>query len=230
MNALISPSVFFGSALTIAFYALGYCLKRRFKLAVLNPILIGVICVIGFLTATDIDYEVYAEGAGYLSYFLTPATVCLALPLYEKLHLLKKHWKAVCAGLVSGVLVSLICTLLLCKAMRLSPELYATLLPKSITSAIGLGVSEELGGIPSLTVACIILSGIFGSITCESVFKLFRIHSPIAKGLAIGASSHAIGTARAIELGRTEAAMSSLALVVCGLITVVLAPLFYNLL
>lgn len=230
MNTFLSGSVFFGSALTIACYAIGYGLKKRYKLAVLNPILIGVIAVIGFLTAADIEYATYFEGAQHISYFLTPATVCLALPLYEKLHLLKKHWKAVCAGLIGGVLVSLVSTLLLCKLMKLSPELYATLLPKSITSAIGLGVSEELGGIPSLTVACIILSGIFGSITCESLFKLLRVHSPIAKGLAIGASSHAIGTARAIELGRTEAAMSSLALVVCGLITVVLAPVFYNLL
>ena len=230
MTAFLSDSMFFGAVITIAFYALGLALKKRFKLAVFNPILIGVICVIAVLLITDTDYAVYKQSADTISWFLTPATVCLALPLYEKLHLLKKHWKAVCAGLLCGVLTSMVCVFALCLVMKLSPELYATLLPKSITSAIGMGVSEELGGVPALTVACIILSGIFGSITCEGVFRLLRIHSPIAKGIAIGASAHAIGTAKAIELGQTEAAMSSLALAVCGLITVPLAPLFHALL
>jgi len=228
MTAFLSDSMFFGAVITLAFYSLGLALKKRFRLAVFNPILIGVICVIALLLLTDTDYAVYKQSADTISWFLTPATVCLALPLYEKLHLLKKHWKALCAGLLCGVLVSLACVFLLCWLMKLSPQMYATLLPKSITSAIGMGVSEELGGVPSLTVACIILSGIFGSITCETVFKIARIHSPIARGVAIGASSHAIGTAKAIELGQTEAAMSSLALVVCGLITVPLAPLFYG--
>ena len=227
MTAFLSDSMFFGAVLTIACYSFGLMLKKRFKLAILNPILIGVICVIAVLLLTGTDYAVYKQSADTISWFLTPATVCLALPLYEKLQLLKKHWKAVCAGLACGVLTSLVCVYLLCLLMKLSPEMYATLLPKSITSAIGMGVSEELGGVPALTVACIILSGIFGSITCESVFKLLRIHSPIAKGVAIGASSHAIGTAKAIELGQTEAAMSSLALAVCGLITVPLAPIFH---
>ena len=230
MTAFLSDSLFFGAVITIAFYALGLALKKRFKLAVFNPLLIGVICVIAVLLITDTEYAVYKQSADMISWFLTPATVCLALPLYEKLHLLKKHWKAVCAGLLCGVLVSLACVYALCLVMKLSPELYATLLPKSITSAIGMGVSEELGGVPALTVACIILSGIFGSITCEGVFRLLHIHSPIAKGVAIGASAHAIGTAKAMELGQVEGAMSSLALAVCGLITVPLAPLFHALL
>lgn len=230
MTAFLESSVFFGALLTLAGYGLGLFLKKRFRLAIFNPILIGVICVIGVLVTADIEYASYQKGAECISWFLTPATVCLALPLYERLQLLKKHWKAVCVGLLAGVITSLACVVLLCKVMKLSPELCATLLPKSITSAFGMSLAQEMGGVPSLTVAAIILSGIFGSITCETVFRIVHIHSPIAKGLAIGAASHAIGTGRAIELGKTEAAMSSLALVVCGLITVPLAPLFLKLL
>jgi len=228
MTAFLSDSVFFGAVLTIACYALGLLLRKRFRLAIFNPILIGVLCVIGVLSLTGVPYPAYFESANHLSWFLTPATVCLALPLYDRLKLLKRCWKAALAGMAAGAVTSLLCIWALCMLMQLPKELYATLLPKSITSAIGVGVSEELGGIPALTVAAIILSGIFGSITAEGVFKLCRIHSPIARGLAIGVSSHAIGTAKAVELGPTEAAMSSLALVVCGLITVVLAPIFYT--
>lgn len=229
MTIFLGDSLFFGALITIACYAVGLLLRRRFKLAILNPTLISVLLVIGILSATGVSYETYMQGADKISYFLTPATVCLALPLYEKLNLLKKSWKAVAVGLLCGVLTSLVCILLLCLVMKLPKEIYATLLPKSITSAIGMDVSVELGGVGSLTVASIILSGIFGSITAEWVFRVMRIHSPVAKGLAIGASSHAMGTAKAVEMGRTEGAMSSLALVVCGLLTVMLAPVFYGL-
>ncbi len=229
MTIFLRDSLFFGALITIACYAVGLLLRRRFKLAILNPTLISVLLVIGILSATGVSYETYMQGADKISYFLTPATVCLALPLYEKLNLLKKSWKAVAVGLLCGVLTSLVCILLLCLVMKLPKEIYATLLPKSITSAIGMDVSVELGGVGSLTVASIILSGIFGSITAEWVFRVMRIHSPVAKGLAIGASSHAMGTAKAVEMGRTEGAMSSLALVVCGLLTVMLAPVFYGL-
>ena len=228
MTAFLSESLFFGAALTIACYFIGTLLRRHFKLAILNPTLLCVLMVIAVLCATGVSYEGYMKGAGMLSCFLTPATVCFALPLYDKLSLLKKCWKAVVIGLIAGVLTSLVCILLLCVIMKLPKEIYATLLPKSITSAIGMDVSVELGGVGSLTVASIILSGVFGSISAEWVFRIARVHSPVAKGLAIGASSHAIGTAKAVEMGKTEGAMSSLALVVCGLVTVVLAPIFYG--
>lgn len=230
MNAFLANSLFFGAMLTIACYAIGLMLKKRFKLAILNPVLISVICVIGVLCVCDVEYEAYKKSADVISYFLTPATVCLALPLYDKLFLLKKYWKAVCVSLLGGVVTSLGSVVILCKLMSLSPELCATLLPNSITTAVGMNLAQEMGGIASMAAACIILTGIFGSITCEWIFKLLRIHSPVAKGLAIGAASHAIGTSRALELGITEAAMSSLALAVCGLLTVLLAPLFLRLL
>lgn len=230
MSAFLSDSVFFGALLTIVCYAVGLLLKKRFRLAIFNPVLIGVIGVIGVLSACDVEYEAYQQSAQIISYFLTPATVCLALPLYEKLFLLKKYWKIVCLSLLGGVATSLGSVVVLCRLLNLSSEICATLLPNSITTAVGIGLTQEMGGIAPMAAACIILTGIFGSITCEWLFKLLRIHSPIAKGLAIGAASHAIGTSRALELGVTEAAMSSLALAVCGLITVPLAPLFLNLL
>lgn len=230
MNALFSQSMFFGAVLTIACYAIGLALKKRFRLALFNPVLISVICVMGVLLVCDIEYESYQKSSNVISWFLTPATVCLAIPLHEKLFLLKKYWKAVCISLLGGVVTSLGCVLILCKVMKLSAEMCATLLPNSITTAVGMSLAQEMGGISSLAAACIILTGIFGSIVCEWLFKLLRVRSPIAKGLAIGAASHAIGTSRALEMGITEAAMSSLALAVCGLITVPLAPLFLKLL
>ena len=175
-----------------------------------------------------VDYEVYNEGAKYLSYLLTPATVCLAIPLYEQWLLLKKHFLAVFLGILAGVLTSLLTVFVLAKGFGLSHKEYVTLLPKSITTAIGMGVSEELGGYVTITVAVIIIPGVVGNMIGELVCKLFRITEPISKGLAFGASSHAIGTAKAIELGEVEGAMSGLAIAVSGILTVCLVPLVAN--
>ena len=172
------------------------------------------------------DYDTYNQSGQYISYLLTPATVCLAVPLYQQMELLKKNLKAVVIGIVSGVLASLVSVLILAKLFRLSHEQYVTLLPKSITTAIGMGVSEELGGIVTITVAVIIITGVLGNMFAEYICKLFRIKSPISRGLAIGTASHAVGTARAMELGEVEGAMSSLAIVVCGLCTVIGASIF----
>ena len=161
-----------------------------------------------------------------MSYLLTPATVCLAVPLYEQLALLKKHLTAVICGIVAGVLASMVGVLICALVFGLEHELYVTLLPKSITTAIGMGVSEELGGIVTITVATIIVTGILGSVIADGVFALFRIEEPVARGLALGNASHAIGTAKAMEMGQVEGAMSGLAVAVAGLLTVVTASVF----
>ena len=158
------------------------------------------------------------------------ATVCLAVPLYEQLSLLKKNFKAVAAGIFSGVLASLVSVLGLSALFGLNHEQYVTLLPKSITTAIGMGISEELGGIVTITVASIIITGILGNVIAEFVCKVFKIHHPIAKGLALGTASHAIGTAKAMEMGPIEGAMSSLAIAVAGLLTVIGASVFAGML
>ena len=226
MKAFLSDSVFWGAVLSLLGYEAGLLLKRKFKMAVFNPLLIGVICVMGVLAVGHIDSDSYYEGGRYISYLLTPATVCLAVPLYEQMGLLKKNLKAVAAGLISGVLASLVSVFLLAKLFGLNHAQYVTLLPKSITTAIGMGVSEELGGIVTITVAVIIITGILGNMIGEVIFKIFRIQEPVAKGLSLGAASHAIGTAKAMELGPVEGAMSSLAIAVAGLLTVIGASVF----
>ncbi len=225
----VEQSVFFGVSLSLAAYGLGVVLQKRFRLALFNPLLIAVVVTIAVLLSAHIDYDIYYEGAKYLSYLLTPATVCLAVPLYEKLALLRRNWKAILAGIVSGVLTTLMSVLVLSRAFSLTHEEYVTLLPKSITTAIGMGVSEELGGYVTLTVAMIIVTGILGNVTAVAVCRLFRITEPIARGVAIGSSAHALGTAKAIEIGEVEGAMSGLSIVVAGLLTVVGASVFAQL-
>ena len=201
-------------------------MKKKLKSPLCNPLLISIVFVVIVLSIFRIDYNDYYEGGKYLSYLLTPATVCLAVPLYQQLELLKKNWIAVMTAIVSGVLSSLVTVFLMSKLFGFTHEQYVTLLPKSITTAIGMGVSEKLGGIVTVTVIIIIVTGILGNVIAESVFKLLRIQEPIARGLALGTSSHAIGTAKAMELGEIEGAMSSLSIVVSGILTVIAASLF----
>jgi predicted murein hydrolase (TIGR00659 family) len=225
----LSSSVYFGLFLSLLAYFLGIQLKKKFKISILNPLLVSIVLVIVFLVIFNIDYEDYNKGGRYISYFLTPATVCLAIPLYQQLHLLKDNFKAVMMGILSGVLASLVSIFVFSLLFRFSRELYITMLPKSITTAIGMAVSEELGGITTITVAVIVLTGIIGNVAGEKICKIFKINNPIAVGLAFGTSSHAIGTSKALELGEVQGAMSSLSIAVSGLITVVLAPVFANL-
>lgn len=222
----LTGSVYFGVAISIAAYLLGTALGKKLKPAIFNPLLISILAVIAVLVIARIDYAVYYAGAKYLTFFLTPATVCLAVPLYEKFDQLKKNRRAIFIGVLSGVATSLCSALVMAFLFRLSHEEYVTLLPKSITTAIGMGVSEELGGYVSLTVAVIILTGIIGNIFAPFLLRVFGIRHPIAKGIAIGTSSHVIGTAKAMELGETEGAMSSLSIVVSGLLTVIGASIF----
>ena len=228
LNEFFEISAFAGVTLSLLAYALGMFLKRKTHLGIFNPLLVSIAVTIVVLLIADVDYDTYNKGASYLSWFLTPATVCLAIPLYEQIELLKTHWKAVIAGILSGVLTSLVTVFVLSKIMSLSHNEYVTMLPKSITTAIGMGVSEELGGYVTITVAVIIVTGVLGNILADFICKIFRITEPIAKGLAIGSASHAIGTAKAMEMGEIEGAMSSLSIAVAGIITVVGASIFAN--
>lgn len=226
MKEILCNSAYFGVTVSLIGYGAGIMLKKKFKYAFLNPLLISTIFVIGVVMLCGVDYESYENSAQYLSYLLTPATVCLAVPLYQQMTLLKKNLAAVACGILAGVLASLGSVLLLAFLFGLEHDVYVTLLPKSITTAIGMGVSEELGGLVTITVAVIIVTGVIGNVIGEAVCKLFRIYEPIAKGLALGTSSHAIGTAKALEMGEVEGAMSSLAIAVAGLLTVIGASVF----
>ncbi len=229
MQEFFETSAFAGVTISLLSYMLGIWLKKKFKSGIFNPLLVSVIATILVLVVCHVDYESYNAGAKYLSWFLTPATVCLAIPLYEQLELLKANWKAVVAGIVSGVFTSLVVVFLMALLFQLEHQEYVTLLPKSITTAIGMGVSEELGGHVTITVAVIVVTGVLGNILAEAVCKIFKIHEPIAKGIAIGSSSHAIGTAKAMEMGDVEGAMSSLSIAVAGILTVLGASIFAGL-
>ena len=226
MNQMIINSTTIGVVISVMGYELGLLLKRKFKSAIFNPLLISIIFVICCLLLFRVDYDNYNKSAQYLSYLLTPATVCLAIPLYQQIKLLKENVVAIFAGIISGVLTSLVFIFVFALIFNFGHEEYVTLLPKSITTAIGMGVSEELGGIVTITVAVIIVTGILGNMIGETVCKVFHIEEPVAKGLSLGAASHAIGTARAMEMGPVEGAMSSLAIAVAGLLTVVGASVF----
>ena len=226
MTDFCNNSVYFGVAVSLVGYVIGVQLKKKFKLAVLNPLMISIIFVVGVVLLFKLDYPSYKKQAEILNYLLTPATIALAIPLYQQLSLLRKNLLAVICGIISGVFASMSSVLAMSVLFSLSHEDFVTLLPKSITTAIGMGVSEELGGIQTITVAVIIVTGVLGNVIGEGVCKLFRITEPISRGLALGTAAHAIGTAKALDMGEIEGAMSSLSIAVSGLLTVVFASFY----
>lgn len=226
MRDFLTSSVFMAVTISLLGYEMGSFLKRKTGLAILNPLLVAIAVVIVLLLLFHVDYEVYEEGSEILSYLLTPATVALAVPLHRQMHLLKKNGVAICAGVLAGVVTSLASTLLIAVVFQMTHEEYVTFLPKSITTAIGMGMSEEMGGIVTITVAVIVVTGIVGNVMGEWVCRIFHIRERIAVGLALGTSAHVIGTTKAMELGDVEGAMSSLAIVLAGILTVLGANVF----
>lgn len=229
MSNFLSNSIFFGVLLCLLSYQAGVFLRQKTKIAAFNPLLISIIIVIFVLVIFNIKFEDFYKGSKYISFLLTPATVALAIPLYSKLTLLKSNFKAIMSGLIAGVLTSLISIFVMSLLFGLSHENYVSMLPKSITTAIGIGVSEELGGVSTITTAVIIVTGVFGNVSADIVYKIFNITNPIAKGIGLGSSAHAIGTSKALEMGETEGAMSSLSIAVAGIITVIFASFFAKL-
>ena len=230
MNAFWQTSTFFGIFVTLFFYGTGLALKQKAKHPLVNPMLLAILFTIAFLKIFNIEYAAYNHSAKYISYLMTPATICLAVPLYRQLDTLKKNFKAVMYGIASSVIVTMVSVLAFSRFFGLSRAAYVTMLPKSITTPIGIGVAEELGGYVAITVASIVISGILGNLFAESVCRLFGIYEPIAKGIAIGCSSHALGTVKALEMGEVEGAMSSLSIALAGILTVFVASVFATLL
>ena len=217
-----------GVLATLAAYAAGVWVNRKTGKALFNPLLMGSIFMIVFLSCFGVPYADYKSSAQPVSWLLMPATVSLAIPLYEKWDLLKENAAAIIAGISVGTLVSLGSALALAVAMDLTREQYVTLLPKSVTTAISMDVAAELGGIAALTGAIVILTGIAGNLLAETVCKVFHITDPIAKGVGIGTSAHAVGTSKALQMGEVEGAMSGLSIAVAGVLTAVLCPVFVN--
>lgn len=224
MNELISLSAAWGALLTIGAFALGAALNRRTGKAWCNPLLLGSLFVIVFLSAFGIPYAEYKASAAPVSYLLLPATISLAVPLYEKWETLKNNFLAIMAGILAGTLTSLVSITAMAWVLKLSRCQAVSLLPKSVTTAIGMDVAAELGGMAALAGAVIVLTGIVGNLMAEWVCKVFRITDPMSKGIGIGTASHAIGTSKALQLGQVEGAMSGLAIAVAGVLTAFAAP------
>lgn len=225
MIDFLSRSSTWGVAITLTAFALGTLLHRKTKAAWCNPLLLGSILIIVLLSTLDIPYSSYRDSTNPMTWLLFPATVSLAIPLHEQWLLLKRNTVAILGGITAGVVTSVGSILLLAVVFSLEPTYTISLLPKSVTTAVGVDVASELGGLTALTTAVIVLTGIVGNLLAVGWCKLFRITEPIAKGIAIGTSSHAMGTAKALEMGQIEGAMSSLSISVAGILTAIVCPI-----
>ena len=219
---------FFGIVMTIVAYETGVFCSRKFKLAICNPMLIASILLIGFLLLTGVSLETYNIGGDYISIFLAPATAVLAVPLYTQLDNLKKNIIPIVIGIFTGCIVSFALVSLCVFIFEIDVVLHYSLLPKSITIPMGMELSRIIGGIPSITIASIVITGITGGVVAPIVCKVCKIKHPVAQGIAIGTSAHAIGTAKALEMGEVQGAMSSLAIGVCGVFTTILTPILLH--
>lgn len=225
MNEILTESVYFGLAAALGFYWLAVWIGTKIRSNLYNPLLVSCIFIIITLLLFNVDYKTFDNGAKYLTYLLTPTTVCLAVPMYKQLKILKENFVAIFVAILAGAVACAFTVLAMCIMLDLDSQLYRSLLPKSITTAIALGVSGEIGGIVSVTSLCVAISGLCGGILASAIFKVFNINDPVAQGLAIGNASHAVGTSRAFEIGEVQGAMSSLSIVVAGIMTVMIAPL-----
>ena len=215
----------FPLVLTLGSFQIGRWCQKKTGSALCNPLLIATVICVAVLLLTGFDVQVYQAGTAGISWLLTPATVCLAVPLYEQLKVLKSHLKAIFVGILAGSVASFLCVLLLCRLFAMDHTMTVSMLPKSITTAIGVILSEDAGGIPALTAAAIILTGIVGNLAGSALCKLLKITHPVAQGVGFGTASHVIGTSRAGELDPLAGAVSSLSLAVAGILTAVAFPM-----
>ena len=223
MNAIIN-SPLFGILLTLVAFEIGVLISQKFKYSFLNPLLIGNILIVGFLLITGVSLESYNVGGDYISVMLSPATVVLAVPLYRQIQKLRQFWKPILAGIFAGSITAMTCVIVAGKLLGLTKVLTLSLLPKSVTIPMGSVISEQIGGIPSVTIIAITVTGITGAVTAPAVCRFCRIKHKVAQGIAIGTASHALGTTKAMEMGEVQGAMSGLAIGIAGLFTAIVAP------
>lgn len=226
MTELFTSSTYFCVALTLIAFGFGSLCQKKWKLAILNPILIGAAVVMLVLGILDVPNAVYQQGCQVLSFLLTPATICLAISFYQQFQELKKQLPAVFAGVAAGTVCSIGLVYLLCQLFDFDRALTMALLPKSITTAIGVALSEEIGGISAVTTAAIAITGIIGNMLGPTLCKLLHLKDEVAQGVAFGTASHVIGTSKAVELGHLTGAVSSLSLTLAGMITAIVLSFF----
>lgn len=220
----------FGVSITIITFLIGKYINEKTKMAVFNPILISAAIIIGFLLLFDIDYETYNLGGSIISFFIAPATVVLAVPLYKNIKLLKKRWLPILIGITVGSIAGLITIFVMSRLLDIDYTVMVSMFPKSTTTAISMEIAEQIGGLSTLAALFTAVAGISGNIMSEYIFKIFGINSKISRGVALGTSSHALGTAKAMEMGEVEGALSSLSITIAGLVSVFLIPWFVNIL
>lgn len=219
----------FGLVTILAFYNIGLFIQKKAKKPIFNGLLICIILIILFLKITNIPYENFKIGADIMNFMLGPVTVVLAVPLYRQFDLFKKHLKEILIGILVGVVTSFIIITIIGKLTLTNNEIVYSILPKSITTPMGISLVNALGGVESITVVCIIATGIFGNILGDLVLKIGKIKHPVSKGIALGTAAHAMGTSKALEMGEVEGAMSSLSIGISGVLTVMLVPILMNL-
>ncbi len=215
----------FGIIITILFFNIGIYIQKKTKKPIFNPLLIAILGIILFLSITKIPYESYKLGGDIINLFLGPVTIVLAVPLYKQFNLFKKYLLEILIGISCGVVVSFISIKLIGYFTNANIDIINSLIPKSITTPMGISLSKMLNGIEAITVVSIILTGILGAIISPIVFKIGKINHPVAKGIALGTSAHALGTTKALEMGEVEGAMSGLSIGISGIITVILIPI-----
>ncbi|MDU5107174.1 LrgB family protein [Clostridium sp.] len=227
---ILTENILFGIIISLLAFEAGLLIYKKTKFPLFNPLLIAIALVISFLLIFKIDVDVYNKGGQFINMFLGPATVVLAVPLYKQFHLLKKHLLPILIGILIGSSIGISSVILLANIFGLEKVLTISLLSKSVTTPIGIEITNQLGGLAPVTVLSIVISGIIGSIIGPLLCKKFKINDKVAIGIALGTASHAVGTSKALELGETEGAMSSLSIGIAGIMTVFLAPAFYALL
>lgn len=218
----------FGIILTILFFNIGIYIQKKTNKPIFNPLLIAILGIILFLSITRIPYESYKLGGDRINFFLSPVTIVLAVPLYKQFDLFKKYLLEILIGISCGVVVSFISIKLIGHFTNADVDIINSLIPKSITTPMGISLTKTLNGVEAITVVSIILTGILGAIISPIVFKIGKINNPVAKGIALGTSAHALGTTKALEMGEVEGAMSGLSIGISGIITVILIPIIIN--
>ena len=218
----------FGVILTILFFNIGIYIQKKTNKPIFNPLLIAILGIILFLSITKIPYESYKLGGDRINFFLGPVTIVLAVPLYKQFDLFKKYLLEILIGISCGVVVSFISIKLIGHFTNADVDIINSLIPKSITTPMGISLTKTLNGVEAITVVSIILTGILGAIISPIVFKIGKINNPVAKGIALGTSAQALGTTKALEMGEVEGAMSGLSIGISGIITVILIPIIIN--
>ena len=227
MDQILNTQLF-GIITILAFYNIALFIQKKANKPIFNSLLICIILIILFLKITNIPYENFKTGADTMNFMLGPVTVVLALPLYRQFDLFKKHLKEILIGIIVGVVTSFVVTIAIGKLTLTNNQIVSSILPKSITTPMGISLVNALGGVEAITVVCIIATGIFGNMLGEAILKIGKIKHPVAKGIAMGTAAHAMGTSKALEMGEVEGAMSSLSIGISGVLTVILVPILMN--